>query len=75
MWLVDPMDGSPARTRSRCDASISRHVTLNAEDVDTCPSDEKRYLRGGRASLSCLFLGFLKVGAGNGPNCVTSFAL
>lgn len=71
----DPADGSPARMSCRCDASISRHVTLDAEDVDTCPSVEKSDLRGGRASKPCWFLGFLKVGRWIGPNCVTSFAL
>ena len=62
MWLVDPKDGPPARTRSGCDAMISRYVTLDVEDVDTCPSDEKSDLRGDCASIPCSFLGFLKVG-------------
>ena len=48
-------------------------MTLEAEDVDTCPSEEKSYLRGGRASILCLVLGFLKVGRWIGPNCVTNF--
>ena len=54
MWPVDPKVRSLVRTRSGCDVLISRHVTLDVEDVDTCPRDEKTDMRGGRASLPCV---------------------
>ena len=55
VWPEDPKVGSPVKTRSGCDAMISRHVTLDVEDVNTCPLDEKTDLRGGHASLPCSF--------------------
>ena len=53
MWPVDPKVRSPVRTRNGGDVMISRHVTLDVEDVDTCPRDEKTDLRGG-ALHSCI---------------------
>ena len=53
VWPEDPKVGSPVSTRNGCDAMISRHVTLDVKDVNTCPRDEKTDLRGGRASFPC----------------------